>query len=68
MTVGKTFVSGIIRKHHYEIQVLRKQIKRAQPKAVAVNQVWGIDMTGKTDTQGRLLCYLVLSSIAAGQY
>ena len=54
VTVGKTFVSGVIRKHHYEIQVLRKNLKHARPKPVAVNLVWGMDMTGKTDSQGAL--------------
>jgi putative transposase len=54
MTVGKTYVSDTIRKHRYEIQVLRKQIKNAKPKSVPVNWVWGMDLTGKTDTRGKL--------------
>ena len=51
MTVGKTYVSETIRKHLHEIQVLRKQIKTAKPKCVPLNWVWGMDLTGKTDTQ-----------------
>jgi transposase InsO family protein len=54
MTVGKTFVSETISKHLYEIQVLRKQIKNARPKPVPLNWVWGMDLTGKVDTQGKL--------------
>ncbi len=54
MTVRKTYVSYTISRHLYEIQVLRKQIKNANPKSVPVNWVWGMDLTGKTDTQGRL--------------
>ena len=48
MTVGKTYVSNIIRQYYYEIQVLRKHIKSAKPKAVPKNLVWAMDLTGKT--------------------
>lgn len=54
MTVGKSFVSNTVSKHLYEIQVLRKQIKNARPKSVPLNWVWGMDLTGKPDTSGRL--------------
>ncbi|MGV8933630.1 MAG: transposase [Gallionellaceae bacterium] len=54
MTVGKSFVSDVICKHLYEIQILRKKIKHAKPKQVPVNLVWAMDLTGKTDTQGAL--------------
>ena len=54
MTVGKTFVSDVIREHRYEIQIMRKNLKHAKPKTVPVNLVWAMDLTGKTDTQGAL--------------
>lgn len=54
MTVGKTYVSDTLRKHQYEIQVLRRNIKHRKPKPIAKNWVWGIDLTGKTDTKGNL--------------
>ncbi len=54
ITVGKTFVSEVIRHHRYEIQVLRKKIKQATPKPVPRNLVWGLDLTGKTDAPGKL--------------
>lgn len=53
MTVGKTYVNGVIRDHQYEIQVLRKQIKHKQPRVLPVNLVWGVDLTGKKDTQNK---------------
>jgi putative transposase len=61
MTVGKTYVSDTIRKHLYEIRVLRKQIKNRKPRAVPVNWVWGMDLTGKTDTTGKL--YMLLGIV-----
>ncbi len=55
MTVGKSFVNDAIRKHAYEIQVLRREIKNRKPKSVPMNLVWGMDLTGKTDSQGNLI-------------
>ncbi|HEX20604.1 MAG TPA: integrase, partial [Acidiferrobacteraceae bacterium] len=54
MTVGKTYVSYTIRKHQYEIQVLRRKIKHRSPRPVPRNLVWGLDLTGKTDAKGTL--------------
>lgn len=53
MTVGKTYVSDTIRKHLYEILVLRRQIKNAKPKAVPRNLIWALDLTGKTTLDGQ---------------
>jgi putative transposase len=53
MTVGKTYVSNMIRQHYYEILVLRRQIKNAKPKAVPKNLIWALDLTGKTTLDGR---------------
>lgn len=54
MTVGKSYVADIIRKHEYEIQVLRKRIKHAKPRPIPRNLVWAMDLTGKTDACGVL--------------
>lgn len=54
MTVGKTYVSYVIRDHQYEIQVVRRNIKHRKPKPMARNLIWGIDLTGKTDSTGQL--------------
>jgi transposase InsO family protein len=53
MTVGKTFVSQVIRAHRYEIQVLRRKLKHRPPKPVPRNLIWGLDLTGKTDALGK---------------
>lgn len=52
-TVGKTYVSNMIRQHRYEVQVLRKQIKNAKPKAVPKNLIWAFDLTGKSTLDGQ---------------
>jgi transposase InsO family protein len=54
MTVGKTFVNGVIRDHQYEVQILRRQIKNARPRPVPRNLIWGVDLTVKMDTAGAL--------------
>jgi len=54
MTVGKSYVNEVVRKHRYEIQVLRRRIKHKRPRSVPHNLVWGVDLTGKTDASGRL--------------
>jgi transposase InsO family protein len=52
MTVGKTFVSELLRKHRYEIDVVRRRIKNARPKPVPRNLVWALDLTGKATLDG----------------
>ena len=54
VTVGKTFVHQTLQRHDYEIQVLRRKLKHAKPTNVPCNLIWGVDLTGKTDGQGRL--------------
>lgn len=53
-TVGKTFVNGVLRAKRYEIEVERRQIKNAKPRRVPRNLIWGLDLTGKTDANGKL--------------
>ena len=52
MSVGKTFVSELLREHRYEIELLRRQIKNRRPKPVPKNLVWALDLTGKTTLDG----------------
>lgn len=54
ITVGKTCVHNILQRHQYEIQILRRKLKHATPKPVSKNLIWGLDLTGKTDTHGKL--------------
>lgn len=53
MTVSKSYVNDLVRDHQYEIQVLRRKIKHRIPRLLPLNKVWGIDLTGKTDAQGK---------------
>lgn len=54
MTVGRTWVSEVIRNHRYEIDIARREIKNAKPRPMPKQLVWGIDLTGKTDARGEL--------------
>src|SRR3990172_5570850 len=58
MSVGKSFVHGVLQRHDYQIQVLRKKIKNARPRPIPNNLIWGMDLTGKMDMQGNLLMLL----------
>lgn len=53
MTVGKSYVADTVRKHQYEVRVLRRKIKHAQPRTVSRNLVWAMDLTGKADATGK---------------
>lgn len=53
MTVGKTFVSNVVRKHCYEIEMVRRRIKSARPRPVPKNLVWAADLTGKTSLDAK---------------
>ncbi len=54
ITVGKTYVHQVLQQHDYEVKILRRNLKHVQPKAVPRNQIWGLDLTGKTDTRKNL--------------
>lgn len=54
MTVSKTFVADTIRRHRYEIEIVRRKIKHRVPPSLPRNIVWGLDLTGKTDAAGDL--------------
>lgn len=53
MSVGRTWVNETIRKHRYEIEIVRRQIKNARPKPVPRNLIWGLDLTGKATLDGK---------------
>ena len=50
ITVGKSYVSCILRNHSAEIINLRHKWKRRIPKPVPQNLVWAMDLTGITDS------------------
>jgi len=54
MSVGKSYVYEVIKAHQYEIRVLRRKIKHKRPRPMPHNLVWGVDLTGKTDSTGKL--------------
>jgi len=54
VTVGKTYVHQVLQRHGYEIQILHRNLKHAKPKNIPHNLIWGIDLTGKTDTHKNL--------------
>lgn len=64
ITVGKTYVSQVLRQHRLEIDILRRQLKHTQPRPLARNLIWGVDLTGKTDIGGNL--YLILGILDHG--
>src|SRR6266568_369011 len=49
MTVGRTFVNELIRKHRYQVELEQRRIKNHKPRPVPKNLVWGLDLTGKVD-------------------
>lgn len=52
-TVSKSFVYDVIKKHKYAIALKRKDIKNKKPYPIAINKIWGIDLTGKHDSKGK---------------
>lgn len=54
ITVGRTWVNETIRKQHYEIDIVRRQIKNAKPRCLPKNIIWGVDLTSKSDATGIL--------------
>jgi putative transposase len=53
-SVSKSFVAYSVRAHRYEIEVLRRRLKCRKPAPQSRNQIWAMDMTGKTDAHGVL--------------
>jgi putative transposase len=53
MTVGKSYVAGTLKKHHYLILEARRKIKHRVPRPMPHNRIWGCDLLVKTDRQGQ---------------
>ena len=54
MTVSKSYVAGVLRTHRHEIWQTRQRLKQKIPQPIETNRVWALDLTGKSDKQGRL--------------
>jgi putative transposase len=52
MTVGKSYVAGTLKKHHYLILKARRKLKHRVPRPMPHNRIWGCDLLVKTDRQG----------------
>jgi len=50
--VSKTYVAGIICKHHHEILRMRKKIRSRTPKPLPKNLIWSIDLTQVKNDEG----------------
>lgn len=53
MTVGKSYVAGILKKHRYLILEARRTLKHRIPRPIPRNRVWGCDLLVKTDRHGQ---------------
>ena len=54
MTIGKTCVATIIRRHQHAIAAQRRHWRQQPPGPGAINQTWALDLTGKTDSSGHV--------------
>lgn len=64
MTVGRTFVAYTVLRYRYEIEVMRRSLKHHVPPALPRNLVWGLDLTGKTDSRNKL--HMILGLVDHG--
>lgn len=64
LTVGKSFVADTLKRHAHEVWAERRRMRNRKPGPTPRNQVWGLDMTGKTDSQGKL--HLIMGLVDHG--
>jgi putative transposase len=53
ISVGKTYVAGVLRRSKSDIAFLRRTIKHRIPRPMPRNRTWALDLTGKTDLTGQ---------------
>lgn len=53
MAVSKTFVSYTVKKHEYDIQILRRKLKHRRPRDILVNKIWAMDLTFISDNANK---------------
>jgi putative transposase len=53
-TISKSHVANVLQTHRAQVQNLRQRFKTNIPHPIPKNQIWGIDLTGKVDTNGQL--------------
>lgn len=52
VTVSKSYEHRVLRQNAHAVAEARRAIRSAQPRPAAINQCWGLDMTGRADEQG----------------
>lgn len=52
MTVSKTYVADLCRRHQYLICEARRKLKHRIPRPIPRSRIWGCDLLIKTDRQG----------------
>jgi transposase InsO family protein len=53
ISVGKSHVANVLRQATVEIVRMRREGKHRVPRAMPINRVWAMDLTGKADLTGR---------------
>ena len=53
MTVSKTYVADLCRRHQYLIYAARRKMKHRVPRPIPCNWIWGCDLLTKTDQDGQ---------------
>ena len=56
MTVGKSYVYEVFKKHHYEILLLGRKFKHREPKPIPKNIIWSMDLTQVKDSANTGYC------------
>lgn len=64
MTVSKTYVADLCRRHQYLIYEARRKMKHRVPRPMRRNRIWGCDLLAKTDSDGRT--HLALAVLGHG--
>ena len=60
MTVSKTYVADLCRRHQYLIDEARRTLKHRVPRPIPRNRIWGCDLLTKTDQDGQAHLALAL--------
>ena len=53
VSVGKTYVATLLKKHRAEVLHLRRTLRHRIPGPMPKNRTWALDLTGKADLSGR---------------
>ncbi len=54
MSVCKSTVHKLLRDQAHAVLMARRELRNKPPYPHAVNDIWGLDMTGRADTEGNV--------------